>query len=361
MQAKERLLTALRRRMPDRLPVTIHQWQPYHLRRFANGMSDIEAFRQVGLDASVSYFPSMYPESPQWRVTVQQYGSTSQGLRDYTITTPDGSLSYQEGYNEQTTWITKPLIKRDEDIFLIRDYYPQVSVDAAEVQRLASTVGDDGIIRMLLNGRQAGCWQDACCLVGTEEMIFAAFDKPDWVHELLQILLQKKLAFIQEQMGNLPVDLVETGGGASSSTVISPTMHREFCLPYDKALHDALHGQGYLVAYHTCGGMMKIMDLIAANGCDASETLAPPGVGGDITDLALVKDTLGRSVCLIGGLDQINILTDGTPATVAAEVERLFAALGPGGGYILSASDHFFEAPMENLRALAEAGRAMRY
>ncbi|KKL83228.1 hypothetical protein LCGC14_1976910, partial [marine sediment metagenome] len=40
-------------------------------------------------------------------------------------------------------------------------------------------------------------------------------------------------------------------------------------------MHDALHEHGFLVTYHTCGGMMNILDLIIENGTDASETLSP--------------------------------------------------------------------------------------
>ena len=40
------------------------------------------------------------------------------------------------------------------------------------------------------------------------------------------------------------LDVVETGGGASSSTVISPKMHDEFCLPYDRDMHRAVHDAG---------------------------------------------------------------------------------------------------------------------
>ena len=34
MTSKERMLVALRRGKPDRMPVTIHQWQAYHLQKF---------------------------------------------------------------------------------------------------------------------------------------------------------------------------------------------------------------------------------------------------------------------------------------------------------------------------------------
>ena len=105
---------------------------------------------------------------------------------------------------------------------------------------------------------------------------------------------------------------------------------------------------------------MAILDLIVANGCDASETLSPPGVGGD-TVPEEVKRRIGDKVCLIGGMDQINILTEGTRGQIRAETRRLFEALGAGGGYILSASDHFFHAPIENLRAFAQAAQECVY
>ena len=85
------------------------------------------------------------------------------------------------------------------------------------------------------------------------ELIFKCFDNPSWVHELLQILLEKKLQFI-ETMKGAKFDLVETGGGSASSTLISPQIHEEFCLPYDRKIHDALHSLDFKITYHTCGG-----------------------------------------------------------------------------------------------------------
>jgi uroporphyrinogen-III decarboxylase len=106
--------------------------------------------------------------------------------------------------------------------------------------------------------------------------------------------------------------------------------------------------------------MMAILELIVVNGCDASEILSPPGIGGDAVP-AEIKRRIGSRVCLIGGMDQVNILTNGTSEHIHAEVHRLFEALGPARGYILSASDHFFDAPVENLRAFAAAGRECVY
>jgi hypothetical protein len=86
--------------------------------------------------------------------------------------------------------------------------------------------------------------------------------------------------------------------------------------------------------------MMHLLDLIVQNGTDASETLSPPGVGGNITEPSQVRAVFGGRVAMIGGLDQFNILTVGTAAQIRAEVRRLFEGFGREGGYICSASDH---------------------
>ena len=155
-------------------------------------------------------------------------------------------------------------------------------------------------------------------------------------------------------------DLVETGGGAGSSTVISPKIFQEFCLPYDRQMHDALHDLGFKVTYHTCGGTLGIEEGIVATGADVSETLAPPSVGGNQEPWEF-KERIGNRVVLIGGLDQFNILTSGSKETIREKVFELFDKVGRNGGYICSTSDHFFETPVVNLVALAGAARECVY
>ena len=362
MTPRERMLTALSRGIPDRLPATIHQWQPYHLNTYMGGMSDIEAFRSVGLDAALTIWDANEGKSTRdWQVATRTITTgPGQSVIETTITTPEGILTQQEESNPYTTWTTRYLIKRPEDMRLVKKYLPVPRLNKALVRNRKQELGQDGILRGLVFGEQAGPWQHAACLLGVERLIMQTYDDPAWVHELLQALTEKKLRYIDESLQGAEYDLIEMGGGAASSTVISPKIFKTFCLPYDRILHDALHNVGQKVVYHTCGGMMAILDLIVQNGCDASETLSPPGVGGDAVP-AEIKRRIGQQVCLIGGMDQINILSHGTPGEIRAEVHRLFEALGPGGGYILSASDHFFDAPEENLWAFAAAASECTY
>ncbi len=179
------------------------------------------------------------------------------------------------------------------------------------------------------------------------------------VHRLLTILLNEKLGFI-ESMKGAKFDLVETGGGASSSTVISPALHREFCTPYDARMHDALHDLGFKVVYHTCGGTRGIEELIVANRTDATETLAPLSIGGNQEPWELKQKLAGR-LAMIGGVDQFSVLTSGTPADIRGAVHTLFEKVGPQGGYICAPCDHFFDTPPENIQIMAIAARECTY
>ena len=60
----------------------------------------------------------------------------------HTITTPDGTLTYKTGGDRKTTWITEYLIKRDEDIDLIRKYMPVPALDPKPIGRNVRRIGD---------------------------------------------------------------------------------------------------------------------------------------------------------------------------------------------------------------------------
>ena len=371
MTSKERMMCALECGKPDRLPVSVHQWQPYHLDKFLGGISDIEAFEKFGMDAQIQYFADMgqfwvtkadfsKASTSEWKDETQIISDDPDNrIVNHTIVTPQGTLTYKTGGDRKTTWITEYMIKRDEDIELIRKYMPVPRLDPKPVSELYDEIGDRGILRGFVWGDQAGCWQHACCLKDVSELIMACYDKPDWVHELLQILLDKKLQFIEGMKGS-KFDLIETGGGAASSTLISPKIHEEFCLPYDRKLHDALGELGFKITYHTCGGTLGIEEMIVANGCDASETLAAPSIGGNQEPWEF-KAKIGNRLALIGGIDQFNVVTEGTEQQIRDKVFELFEKVGYEGGYICSLADHFFETPPEKLQIVADAAHECIY
>lgn len=361
------MMRALGREKPDRLPVTIHQWQPYHLREYMGGCDQVEAFNRTGLDASVMPDQVLKDrESPEWKVTSEPQPSDGRGAVEtrFKVETPSGRLTYTQTADQITTYFSEHVAKSLDDVEIFLRHWPNRTLDHGSLSKWYDRTGDAGIVRGYVScWGQPGIWQEFVELVGTQDAIMFAIDEPDRVHSILDRIARQRAAFVHEQMSGAKYDLIEHGGGAASSTVISPSMFEEFCVPYDKLVIAALHACGFPVVYHTCGGMVPLAEMIPLNGCDASETLSPPGVGGDVTPESrrVLKDKLGTQVALIGGMDQFNILSKASPGCIRGEVRALFESFGNDGGYICSASDHFFDTPVENLCVFAEAARECLY
>ena len=186
-----------------------------------------------------------------------------------------------------------------------------------------------------------------------------AMDTPDFIHHALECILDKTLRVTHMWKGT-PADMVEVGGGAGSSTVISPKMFREFCVPYDQKQNAALHEAGLKIVYHLCGGLMPMLDLVVENGADGLETMTPPSMGGDC-DLASASQQVGDKLFFIGGFDQNTGFENGTPETARKQVFACFEATKDHAGYIIAPSDHFFSGNPDNIQAFADACKECVY
>ena len=387
MTSKQRMLAAINRKIPDRLPVTTHHVQKYFLDKYLNGMSRQEFFDYFGLDPinwiifykpdesrgdyydpgqEANFLESRRVFSDNWRIESEPIPSPPEAttkLVRYHFITPKKTMTMVLESNEQTAWIREYLIKDKKDIDVIADFmtYPLCDVDT--VNKIADEYGERGLVRSHIPCfdvyGQPGCWQDACCLYGTEKMIMEVYDDPEWVHQLLKILQQRKLHYIHSMKG-AKYDILELGGGDASTTVISPKIFNDFVAPYDSVLIEAAHEAGQRIVYHTCGGMMPILEDIAAMNPDAMETFTPPGMGADV-DLAEAKKRIGNKVCMIGGFDQYHYFVGCTPEETRAYVRKCFEEAGADGGYILCPSDHFFDADIELIRAYADEARKCVY
>jgi len=385
MNSRQRLLCALNRAQPDRLPVTTHHVMESFLKRCLGGASNREFFSRFGLDAirwvvahrpnemegeyydplqsAPGFLEARRIAADHWRIHVEEVPHQPYATSRFRFVTPKGELSMVLQSNEHTAWVAERLIKKKSDIDLIGEFATAPKCDVEAVNREAADFGDRGLVRGHIPCfdvfGQPGCWQDAACLVGIEELIVATYDDPRWVHELLGILQRRKLVFARSMRG-AAYDIMELGGGDASSSVISPAIFDAFVAPYDAAVIEAAHQAGQRIVYHTCGGMMPILENILAMKPDAMETFTPRGMGGD-ADLAEAKRRVGDRVCMIGGFDQFHFFKGCSPEQTRAEVRRCFHAAGDGGGYILSPSDHFFDADLDLIEAFADEARRCEY
>ena len=377
MTPKERLIAALEHRPTDRLPVTTHHLLPYFLNKYADGMDGLEFHQKMGFDPIVWPFRFLpNPEAHQYRdpktgiictdewtvETAPQEGYAYPTTR-YTIHTPGGELTCLLQHNDMTSWQVECLLKEPKDIDLIAQYAPHHYIDGEYVNSVADQIGSQALVRGMVESfepfGQPGCWQDLACLYGIENLIMDTFDDPEWVHTALKVLLDRKSTFARS-LKNVRYDLIELGGGDASTTVISPAIFEEFVAPYDSRVVSLLHESNQRVVYHTCGGMMPILEKIADMGVDAMETFTPASMGGDIR-LAEAKQRIGDRVCMIGSFDQGHCFCNCPEEETRAMVRQCFADAGAGGGFILSPSDHFFDAELPLIRAFTDEAHKCRY
>ncbi len=384
MTSKQRFLTALAGGKPDRLPVTTH-WVPSYFLQNVVHLAEQDFYDRFGLDpilylaphrpdpargeyydpdqGEIGFLESRRIASDQWRVRREDLPGREYPATRWSFVTPKGTLSMVLESDRYSAWVVEPLVKARRDIELIGEFCTAPLCDVATVNQAAEAYGERGLVRSYVCCfdvfGQPGTWQDATCLAGTEEMILATFDDPGWVHEFLALLQRRKQVHL-DSMAGARFDLLELGGGSASSSVISPRIFDEFVAPYDAALIQRAHQRGQRIAYHTCGGMMPLLERIAAMRPDAMETFTPPAMGGD-ANLAEARRRIPRDICLIGGFDQYHHFVGGTPAQTRGEVRRCFEAAGREGGYILCPSDQFFEADEALLAAFADEARRCTY
>ncbi|MGD2295741.1 MAG: uroporphyrinogen decarboxylase family protein [Candidatus Aminicenantes bacterium] len=385
LTAKRRFLAALQGEIPDRLPVTTHHVMPSFLEKYLKGVSNQEFFDLFGLDPilwlvahkpethrgdycdpsqdSLDYLQPPRICSENWRIKAERIPHFKHNTVRYRFLTPSKTLAMVLQSDAQTTWVTERMIKDKTDLDVFARYATMPLCDVEEVNRQTRAFGERGMVRGTLPGfdvyGQPGCWQDAAVLYGIEKLILETYDDPDWVHSFLGVLLERKKHYVRS-LNKAEFDLIELGGGDASSTVISPHIFEKFVAPYDAELICLLHEANQRVVYHTCGGMMPLLERIADMNPDAMETFTPPSLGGDV-ELKEAKRRIGHRVCLIGGFDQFHYFMDCPPEKTREAVRRCFEEAGEGGGFILAPSDHFFDADLDLLKAFADEARNCTY
>ena len=324
--------------------MTTHHLMPSFLAGAWAAIGDRDFFDRYGLDAihwttpleagdRRRPIPGRRPPSKSWSFVSETWRVERTPLPDPDFGrsatpshTPRSALSMVLQDDGRTVWVAERLIKEKSDIDVIAAFAPVPRCDAAAVAREAGPPSAiDGIVRGAVPGfaiyGQPGCWQDAAVLFGIEALILETYDDPDWVAALLGMLRDRKLAFMRSTAG-APFDLLELGGGDASSTVISPKIFDRFVAPFDAPLVAAAHAAGQRIVYHTCGGMMPLLERIAAHAAvDAMETFTPKDMGGDAS-LAEAKARVGVRVCMIGGFDQFHYFVGCAPERHAASGAR---------------------------------------
>jgi uroporphyrinogen-III decarboxylase len=152
-------------------------------------------------------------------------------------------------------------------------------------------------------------------------------------HAILDRLTEASITWAVAQ-AKYGVDAVLMSSAFVGGPFLSPKMYKEFVVPYERRVTDAVRAAGVPVYTHTCGSIGDRLDLMVETGTQGLDTLDPPPLGN--TELADAKALIGNKVFIKGNMNAVELLAAKTKEAVIAHATNRIRLGKPGGGYILS-------------------------
>jgi uroporphyrinogen decarboxylase len=192
-------------------------------------------------------------------------------------------------------------------------------------------------------------------LTGMENLMIQMFDNPAFVHGIARMVTDYNLEMLDMLIGaGIDVLIVEDDIADRNFPLIAPDQFQTFVEPYNRELVEKAHAAGLKVMRHSDGNLWPLLDTLLDTGYDGLNPLEPQAG----MDLKKVKDYCGDRMCLIGNIDCIELLPNGTPAQVEAAVKQAIDDAAAGGGLIISDSNSLHPGVKpENCIAMFEAAK----
>lgn len=170
-------------------------------------------------------------------------------------------------------------------------------------------------------------------LFGYEPALVALATAPEKCHAVLERLSEGVIAWALALIER-GADAVDLSSAFVAAPFLSRQLYREFVVPWERRVNQAVRAAGGIVYTHTCGRIGDRLDLLAETGTLGIDTLDPPPLGN--CDLAAAKRDFGERLFFKGNMNSVALLRYQTAEEVTAEATRCLTAGMPGAGYILS-------------------------
>jgi len=184
-------------------------------------------------------------------------------------------------------------------------------------------------------------------------------ENPDQAHAFLDRIVEMHLKnlghFLSVVGGSIDIIVFGDDLGMQSGPQISPAMYREFFKPRHKLMWEqAKQLADVKVMLHCCGGVRELLpDLIDA-GLDA---INPVQISCSGMDVRALKSEFGKEMVFWGGgCDTQRILPQGTPEEIEVHVKQQVNILKQGGGFVFQQVHNILaDVPPENVVAMFDA------
>jgi MtaA/CmuA family methyltransferase len=173
-----------------------------------------------------------------------------------------------------------------------------------------------------VQGWVEGALAEAADLRGVTALLYDLYDRPEWVQALLDHCVEVTMAFALAQ---IEAGATIIGLGDAIASQVGPRAYRQFALPYEQRIFEAVRAAGAIPRLHICGDTTRIVPDMAQSGAQ-------------IVDLDWQVD-LGRAraqvnevdpdICLCGNFDPVAVLYAGAPERVTEAALHCRAVGGP--------------------------------
>jgi len=335
MNGRERILTALEVREPDRVPLYIHGINEKPIiwiaRTLTDDLPEEKEIYEMNDTEQVQLLNALFLLHEEYGVdgfTCFEIGDTV-NIDETHIRDP-----FNVVYERSPVGIPVATEHPIHDMDDLKKYQPP---KPAEEHLLLLNLARDRFkdtkaIFWMMRGSFVRSWR----LCGMENLMFKMFDDPQFVHDLAKKVLEFNLASMEQvHAAGADVLIVEDDIADKNMTLVSTEQFLEFINPYNRVLVEEAHRRGMKVMRHSDGNLWNIMDILLDTGYDGLNPLEPQADMG----LKKVKDYCGDRLCLIGNIDCIELLPSGTPEEVDQAVKQAIMDAGQGGGLVISSSN----------------------
>lgn len=206
---------------------------------------------------------------------------------------------------DQPPHLDSPIIKTAQDVDAlsrpdVSNVKSRMHNRGKSVKEIADSIGDE----CLVLGWVDMPFAESCSVCGITEFMMMMYQDPVLAHRVLDFLTDIVIDFAlhQVEMGAAMI-----GAGDAAASLISPEMYREFVLPYEKRVCQAIHKAGGLVKLHICGNTSALMEDMVTTDADLFNV-------DHLVDFDAACEVYGKAnKCFKGNLDPVADLLQATP------------------------------------------------
>jgi uroporphyrinogen decarboxylase len=359
---RQRVQKAKRFETPDRIPVIpaiAHRFLvPKTGIRFKDYYSDPETMLRAQLLSQKWLMENIRTDAHS--ITGAWVGAWT----DFQNTFEAGSLGCEiHFFDDDIPWVGEGWVKTDSDLRKLEkmDFiHSGINAKQLSYREAMIAVADKYPVRFLggeifypgmnpnLTHTSDGPFGIAGDLMGQVEAFEAVIERPDFLRELLHIIIDKMIEYLDHcwKVEKLPVpkDFAWTDDLAMS---LSAEQYRDVVLTEELRLRN--HFDGYL-SMHMCGKTDHLLKIFA----DELRINEYQGFGYQV-DLDLISEVMGGRVVLVGNVDPM-LIYSGTPEEIRQATRTVIEKLGPKRGLIIQDGSNISPGtPLENINAMMEA------